>query len=318
MPWETIQRSVDEFLRVAGDDPKIFFYGGEPLLREEDIRRTAVYLRETLGRHDISIDIMTNGTVYKPDFIDFMKSYSIGLGISIDGDRDVMEHSRPSVNPTFDAFGQICAFFAACKKVGIDCAALCTITEHNVQKIQETARFLVEELGTKRLTFNLQLRRYGDAIKIDEPYWHEIANRISETYLALLKQDVLEGRTLRYLTGLTQGTYTVSECDAGYGIQIVVRPDGAVGPCQGYLYNDTSGFFVKKKDWTGITSTEPWQRFIEATPINIPSCHRCPFVGTCGGGCCYDRTAPTVPNPNFCQYARTLLFRIIHALAEST
>ncbi|MBI4359896.1 MAG: hypothetical protein HY564_02280 [Candidatus Jacksonbacteria bacterium] len=59
-----------------------------------------------------------------------------------------------------------------------------------------------------------------------------------------------------------------------------------------------------------VRSSHFWRSFIDASTINMPECWQCPVFGTCGGGCHYNRPTIDHPNPNFCQYMRSLVFHI--------
>ncbi len=309
MSLEIMKRSVDKFLAICDEDAKIFFYGGEPLLFENRIRKIIKYIRENLGNWQVDIQITTNATIYRSDLVDFLKKYKIGIGISLDGPEKVNNKIRLSKNSSLNVYQRAVRLLKDSQDAGLDYSLLCTITEDNSDQIVDICKFFLTCLNVRKINFNLKLKQPYQSHKDQKRFWHRTAENIANAYFVMLGSEVMEGRTLRYITGLTEGTYSISECDAGYGAQIVVNPAGLIGPCQGFLY-DTQ-FFIKTDDWENISQHLLWKKFTNTTPINISQCRDCPFLGTCGGGCHYNRIKFDSPNPNFCQYTRSLLYSII-------
>jgi uncharacterized protein len=274
------------------------------------------YVRENRSRTDVNLQITTNGTVWKPDLVTFLKRNRVGIAISIDGPPGIMNAARPPADPKLDVYEKATTLLKECQRARLDYSVLCTVTKHNADRIGEVARFLTEKLGVERVSFNLQLRKPNRETEDQLLWWQRLGRNMAAAYRFMAESEnaVLDGRTLRYISGLTEGTYSVSECDAGYGSQIVVKPDGSIGPCQGFLFNKES--FKKLDDWRSAQTRPEWTRFVHATPANIATCLDCPFVGTCGGGCHYNRESFTEPNRNFCAYMHSLLFTIIGFLLE--
>lgn len=101
----------------------------------------------------------------------------------------------------------------------------------------------------------------------------------------------------------------------GCGNQIVVAPDGRVGPCQAYM--GSSKFFpgnVNDKQFNPFIDTtfREWSR---RSPFNTPSCYFCEAIGLCGGGCAYNADLKTGSiwqiDSNFCVHSKQILHWLI-------
>lgn len=317
MSLAVMKTAIARFLASFPEkDAKIFFYGGEPLLFEDKVRKAVKYVRETLGNYQADLQITTNATIYRPDLSEFLKKYKVGIAISLDGTEEINNRMRVAKTKRLNVFQRAVALLQDCQRAQIDYSLLCTVTEDNADQIVDISRFFFQELKTEKVSFNLKLRQPDQTLKDQRTFWYRTANNVSEAYFLMLEHQIIEGRTLRYISGLTEGTYSISECDAGYGSQIVVSPEGLIGPCQGFLFD--TNFFIKSNNWRDIPRHPLWRKFTIATPINIPTCQDCPFLGTCGGGCHYNRIKLDQPNPNFCQYMRSLIYSAIRRLDRLT
>lgn len=77
------KEELDELIKVLNDKitakTKIQFWGGEPLLYFEDIK----YIVENITKADFAM--ITNGSLFNDEIVDFFIKYNFGIGISHDG-----------------------------------------------------------------------------------------------------------------------------------------------------------------------------------------------------------------------------------------
>lgn len=96
MTYETAKDAVDFYARNSLDEvtvPMVTFFGGEPLLRYDDIVMPIVeYVRETYG--DYSLSITTNGTLLDEERLKFFKDNGVDILLSIDGDKPTQDRLR--------------------------------------------------------------------------------------------------------------------------------------------------------------------------------------------------------------------------------
>ncbi|WP_311564296.1 radical SAM/SPASM domain-containing protein [Peptoniphilus duerdenii] len=96
MTYEVAKDCADFYARNALLEktiPNITFFGGEPMLRYEDIVKPLIeYIRDTYG--DYQLDITTNGTLLNEERLKFFKKNDVGILLSIDGDRKTQDLLR--------------------------------------------------------------------------------------------------------------------------------------------------------------------------------------------------------------------------------
>ena len=316
MSYDTMKTSIDNFISTGVEHPKIFFYGGEPLLNWSTIKRTIKYVRDMYG-YDVDLQITTNGTLHVDEIVRFSERYKVGVAISIDGPKSINDLARKwkikkNKNSVFDSAIKL---LTLCQETQIDYSVLCTLGYHNGKYIERLTKFFLDELKVDKITYNLLLRQPKERISQKREFWDNLGQCVGNSYLLMSEKQVFESRTLRYISGFVENTFTISECDAGYGSQIVVRPDGKIGPCQGFLYHPD--YWLDCSNFADVRSHHLWMKFMESNTLNMKRCYHCPLQGTCGGGCHYNRRSFDMPNENFCQYMIALVYTIGRSLVLS-
>lgn len=319
MPLAAMTRAVDVLMQRTPPTghPSVFFYGGEPMLGWRNVIFAIRYIRDTYGGADaVDIQIVTNGTVRPQELFEACRMYGVGIAVSLDGPEAVTNRFRKAASPNLNVFERAFALLRACRDAELDYAALCTVTRDNAPWLEEMAEFFVAN-NLSNMTFNLELGRAGEHWRDERPFWDELGMRMAAVYRFLRDRGIIDTRSLRYLTGITENRFTISECDAGYSSQMVVSPRGLVGPCQGYLHEASERWMPLEDAATCDVRAQPdWRAFRTHTTLAMPACRGCPAVGTCGGGCHYNRMNFKTPNPNFCQYIRSFLYHILHEFVQ--
>jgi len=105
-------KAIDFFLNRCKNSRKVFisFYGGEPLLNFELIKKCVEYASVRSKQIDKSLEysITTNGTLLHGEILDFLIKNKIGLVISLDGPKDIHDRYRtfPDGRGTFERIFQ--------------------------------------------------------------------------------------------------------------------------------------------------------------------------------------------------------------------
>ncbi len=99
MSLETALRGVDFLFRESGTnrDLSLIFFGGEPLLELNLIRRIVPYVRQREAEtgKTVSLSLSTNGTLLSEKVVEFLVANRIGCQVSIDGGKEVQDRNRP-------------------------------------------------------------------------------------------------------------------------------------------------------------------------------------------------------------------------------
>lgn len=96
MSWETAKKALDFFIlnSYESKDLAVSFYGGEPLLEFELIKKCIVYITSIVKSKPISFHMTTNGTLITREFLNFISNYNFGIYISLDGPKTVQNTNR--------------------------------------------------------------------------------------------------------------------------------------------------------------------------------------------------------------------------------
>jgi len=285
---ETCKQFIEFVLRESGDEVKINFFGGEPLLCFDCIRFVVEHGRQKAARagKGIIFHIYSNGTLLDQEIGDFIVRNKIGIEISLDGPPDV--HNK---NRTFQGGrGSFAAVYSNLlnfrkRHPGYPLNIFTVITDADIQLwLHEISN----QLKPCFITFNpltltaKQERCLGKdyLIKAREffekkVYWHREnfihGNPAFDPAITQSMAFILSGKKARR-----------SSCQAGINSTIITQA-GKIFPCP---------LFVGQEDQiigdihTGFIE-EKLQPFLDWNVENIPACSACPEKYTCAGGCAF-------------------------------
>ncbi|GFZ33317.1 Cys-rich peptide radical SAM maturase CcpM [Clostridium zeae] len=96
MSFETAKKGIDFLLDHSRDleEVNIGFYGGEPLLEFELIKKSVEYAEDLFEGKDLSFTITTNGSLLTDKIIDFLIEHDIHTMISLDGPKEIQDKNR--------------------------------------------------------------------------------------------------------------------------------------------------------------------------------------------------------------------------------
>ena len=106
MSWDVAKRSVDFLWRNSKDSSKIniAFYGGEPLLNFNLIKKVVAYADEVFELKNITYNLTTNGSILTDYIIDFLAEKNFNIAISLDGPELVQNRHRKFYTNGNDTF----------------------------------------------------------------------------------------------------------------------------------------------------------------------------------------------------------------------
>ncbi|HLP45285.1 MAG TPA: radical SAM protein [Candidatus Kapabacteria bacterium] len=108
MTFETAKKAITFFMKkcdsFAGHPPAITFYGGEPLLKFDMIKKIIQYVNDMGKKEKFFFKFTTNGTLLTKEIIKFLVDNDISILISLDGCKQVQDRYRVYKNGygTFD------------------------------------------------------------------------------------------------------------------------------------------------------------------------------------------------------------------------
>ena len=314
MSHEIAKFAVDKFFYVIkGHDtlkfPSIVFYGGEPLLNWDTIKFALLETKQKESESGIKVDkvIITNGTILNDEIIEFIKRYNIQISVSLDGIQIVNDANRVDVKGQ-GSFERAVNTINRLIENGITPAVSCVMAKEGLQYVDDSIRFLIEDLGIRGLGFNHVSIIPG--LNFYDPIYEE---QFADTILHVQDEIqhrypyVYERRMGHKVNMFLDKLFIKSDC-TGCGEQFSVSPTGEIGICQGYMGSRKT---FRKTVFDSEYNPEKDPVFIEwskRSPLNIEKCLACPALATCGGGC--PRNADMIndsiwePDSAFCHFAK--------------
>lgn len=303
--------------------PSIFFYGGEPLLNQKvflSALNEITRLKKQGGLpSDVSVSLLTNATVLKREVLKSIVENKVGVSVSLDGPKDFHDANRMFANQK-GTFQTVIENVQRLQKEGVNVSISCTISQKNLDQLEEVFQWMVSELQLKGLGFNMLLDLPG-VVQSDEEYAKKATEKIIACYQVARERGIYEDRIMRKIKAFVKKSLHLVDC-GGCGNQIVIAPNGRIGPCHGYM---SSGRFFPGD--INDSNFDPFQDpvFIEwssRSPFNISKCHFCEAIGLCGGGCPYNAELKSGSiwgiDHNFCTHSKNVLEWLIWDLFEKT
>ncbi|WP_242835729.1 Cys-rich peptide radical SAM maturase CcpM [Ruminiclostridium josui] len=109
MSFDMARKGIDFLIEHSQDSNRlnIGFYGGEPLLEFELIKKCVKYAKEQAEGKEISFSITTNATLLSEDIIKYLSENDIMLTISLDGPKEIHNKNRKFAGSGVGSFDKI-------------------------------------------------------------------------------------------------------------------------------------------------------------------------------------------------------------------
>jgi uncharacterized protein len=297
MDVETARKALEIFAKLTHDSEKISltFYGGEPLLNKEVVYFSMKYVRnlERSGQFSrpVEMALLTNGALVDCETVDAARETSTSVAISLDGPRALHDAARKEVGGR-GSFQKAKRAFDLFKASGITPGISCTLHKYNIDHIDEIVDFIVE-MAPGGVGFNPLLPTESGENPADaDPAL--VISQMLKAFLRLRKLGIYEDRLMRRVKPFLEERFHLKDC-MGVGGQIVVTPEGKIGPCQAFYGIDNYFPFdvhdlylnIDKIDSAAIYSDPLFNEWRYRFPLNMAACYDCFAVAICGGGCPY-------------------------------
>ena len=289
MSFEVGRRALDFLVENSGTrrNLEVDFFGGEPLMNLDVVKRLVAYAREIEGpaKKNFRFTLTTNGMLIDDDVIDFANREMSNVVLSLDGRREV--HDRYRVDYRGEgSWERIVPRFQklVSARGGKGYYMRGTFTHANPDFLNDIQTML--DLGFTELSMEPVVSAPGDpAALTDEDL--PIVLRQYEELAELMRKRRREGRPFtfyHYMLDLKDGPCIykrISGCGSGTEY-MAVTPWGDLYPCHQFVGEER---FRLGNVWDGVTSPDVQQEFAACNVYTRPECKDCWAKLYCSGGC---------------------------------
>lgn len=306
MTYEVAKDAADFYAKnaeVTGDVPSINFFGGEPLLRWNDIIVPLTeYIRETYPRYNLSMT--SNGVLLTRKKMEFMKKHNIGLLFSIDGDKETQDKNRPFHNGkgSFDSIKDIIPLVL---EYYPGATFRATVDNDNVYDMVDNYKFAVK-MGYNNVFMIPNI--FAKWTKSEEEELKNQLHELADIYMDLLR----EGKVVEFSgfrdsfkdikkinNTAINGNYRMSKskvpafgrCGLGGTKFGSIGASGNIYSCQELTESPTIGDkFCIGNIYDGVDDTKRWEIMKNFNPVDVhrsdgESCKDCLLDSICTGYC---------------------------------
>ncbi len=314
MDEATARESVEFMLSQAGDRDTVnlTFFGGETLLNFKLLRSTLDYARQRGAEEGkrVRFSLTTNGTLLRPEIIEWLVENEVGVTISMDGPKDVQDKLRV-LNNGAGSYELMAPKVKALleRHRGHQVAARVTLTRENLD-VHRIFRHLTEEMGFSEVGFAPVTTSSCRSYALDEEGYDSMLRQFGELAREWLEHAVRDephgfSNVRESVQEIHRGFSKAYPCGAGLGL-MGVATDGNVSLCHRFA---GSAEHTLGSVTAGIDRGKQAD-FLEANHIAYkPDCHTCWARPLCSGGCYHEAHTrygtTTAPNLHYCDWIRS-------------
>jgi uncharacterized protein len=288
MSSETAIRALQFLIGHSGErrNIEVDFFGGEPLLNFETVKRAVLYGREAEAKtgKQIHFTVTTNGTLLDETKQEFINQYIDNVVISIDGRKEIHDAARSSLGGE-GSYDRIVpdALNLIRKRGDKEYYIRGTFTARNLDFSQDVLH--LADLGFKEISIEPAVGKVGDYTITREHLPTILAEyeRLAGAYLDRLMQD-RPFHFYHFKLNLYEGPCIykrISACGAGFEY-LAVAPDGELYPCQQFV--GRSEFSLGNLE-RGLANSGLMERFKHSNILTKEPCRTCWVKFYCSGGC---------------------------------
>lgn len=109
MTFETAKKAIDFLIAHSKDEERINigFYGGEPILEFDLIKKCILYAERASEGKEIDFSITTNGTLFNSEIVEFFMKHDVTCLVSFDGPKEIHDRHRRFAGTDKGSFDKI-------------------------------------------------------------------------------------------------------------------------------------------------------------------------------------------------------------------
>ena len=289
MSYEVGKQALDFLIANSGNrtNLEVDFFGGEPLMNWDVVKRLVEYGREQEKLHNkkFRFTLTTNGVLLNDEIMEFANKEMANVVLSIDGRKEVHDYMRPFrkgagsydlVVPKFQKFAK--------SRGEKSYYARGTFTRHNLDFSKDVLH--LADLGFDQISVEPVVADEKEEYAIRE----EDVPKICEEYDKLAQEMIKrkkEGKGFNFfhfMIDLTGGPCVykrLSGCGSGTEY-LAVTPWGDLYPCHQFVGEEK---FLMGNVWDGVKRDDIREEFKNCNVYAKEKCQKCFAKFYCSGGC---------------------------------
>lgn len=278
-------RAVVDFLFASAppNGPVTFvFFGGEPLLNLDLIRKMVAYAEEKSEATGVAVSfsITTNGTLLNMEAIRFLNEKNFGVMVSVDGPAEMHDKMRVFKNGRGSSgrmFPKLEKFLSSRKGRA---SSRATISSTNTDLVAVAMH--AKQLGFSKSVVGLETDIVKHDFKADLVEYRKQLVRLADFMVSsfVAGDPVLVEPFETVLQSIVFETARKLPCAAGRRY-VAVSPEGQLYPCHRFMGNSE---YLVGDVWSGLRA-DMVERFSTNSVWTKESCMKCVASRYCAGGC---------------------------------
>lgn len=276
------------------DDPNVIviWHGGEPLLAGIDFYKKVVEEQNKYPNVHFENRLQTNATLIDEEWIEFFKQNNFGIGVSLDGIKQIHDLQRPNSagDPTFD---KIMENIRLMQKFELRFGLIQTITSKGLGLIKQSQEFFYHTLGLRSWKVNFvdeescPMNVANDSsIAMSKDNLLQAYDELIEFWLscndASLEIDEMDSFVAAFLGRMPCGCNFTGSCGSFSCIDF----DGSVYPCDRLCFEDQQLFGNLQNDnLVQIMTNDKANQFRLDVRGLHKDCISCKWKPYCNNGC---------------------------------
>ncbi|MBQ8192895.1 MAG: radical SAM protein [Bacilli bacterium] len=285
MEFKTAKIAVDKFVKELEKnnekDGQIIIYGGEPLTNWELLCEIVKYVKTK--KINIKLTTITNGTLLTKDKMLFLKENKVGIGVSLDGPKDINDTNRIFKNSNGSVYDAVADKIKLLNKLECEYCISSTATPKVVEDKEKIITWL-KELKVKNVFWNLY--HYSTYDENWKEFYEKMSDFILDIYSELDHININEERVMEQIDLFLDKNFKYHNCGAVGLNQITVQPNGNICICQGdSRANSTLVGNIIEDEIKDIVNKAKSQDWTKMYTVQKEKCKNCEALFICGGGC---------------------------------
>jgi uncharacterized protein len=316
MSAEVARLAIDRCLARVSQRMHLVFFGGEPLLRWQDLMAFTGYARQRAIAISVEVrpTVTTNGTQLDDERVAWLAAERFLVAVSCDGARAAHDRNRRDAagGSTYDT---TTAAIRRCLAAGLRLRVVMVLDPSNVEWLPESVSALVA-LGARELVVNVNWAADWAPDSVRAQCQAAYA-RVADLYVEAYRQkqpfwlSLLDGKIASHIKG---GYLPGDRCDHGQR-NLVVAASGRLYPCDRLVGEDGDGALAIGDVWTGPDEKRIGRLVSQVT--SPAECGECALANRCRNRCACANLAMTgaidVPSETLCFHEQLAIRAADHA-----